>query len=104
MEKLKYYWQRFCGFLAEKRPAERVFTILNSADEARWSWQAALREFNFAEKDFIDYSSYKIIASQKRYIYLLKQAQESGVTSWPANELKPLAPSLSNDCPTINDN
>jgi len=100
MEKLKYYWQRFCRFLAEKRPTERMFTILDSVDEARRSWQAALREFNFAEKDFVDYSSYKIIASQKRYIYLLKQAQDSGTTSWPAIELKPLAASLF----AINDN
>ncbi|HAU31651.1 MAG: hypothetical protein XD78_0354 [Desulfotomaculum sp. 46_296] len=100
MEILKYYWQRFCRLFVEKRPAERLFTILDSVDESRRSWQAALKEFNLAEKDFIDYSSYKIIASQKRYIYLLRQAQNLGATSWPANELKPLASSL----PVTNDN
>jgi len=100
MEKLKYYWQRFCGLLAEKRPAEQLFAILDSVDESRRSWQAALKEFDLAEKGVIDYSSYKIIASQKRYIYLLRQAQSLGATSWPVNELKPLASNL----PVINDN
>ncbi len=94
MEKLKLYWQRFYRLFAEKRPAEKLFSILDSVDEARMYWQAALKEFTLAEKDFIDYSSYKIIASQKKYIYLLQQAQSLGTTSWPADELKPLASNL----------
>lgn len=100
MEILRFYWQRFCRLLAEKRPSEQLFNILESVDESLRSWQAALKEFDLAEKEIIDYSSYKIIASQKRYIYLLQQAQNLGVTSWPANELKPLASNLT----VINDN
>ncbi|HAP94029.1 MAG TPA: hypothetical protein DCM26_05335 [Desulfotomaculum sp.] len=61
-------------------------TLLKTIDESRQSWRYALQEFNLvAEQNLVDYITYKIIAAQKRYIFLLEQARNEGLTAWPVD-------------------
>ncbi len=79
-----------------ERFADRLGNIFNNTYEESMSQEdrelvgyvrQAMEEWNQAEEffesvsepDLIDYAIYRIEASKKRYMYLLKQAKEKGV-------------------------
>lgn len=66
--------------LCNKKPG-----LVETVDEARKTWKLALEEFNFISgNDLIDFAIHNIKAAERRYMALLKQARQQGVTAWPA--------------------
>lgn len=52
-------------------------------DKSRRAWQEALQEFDIIDSEMTDYVIYKIIAAERHYMALLKQAKRDGVKAWP---------------------
>lgn len=56
--------------------------LLELIRQAHREWQIALNNFNYChENDMIDYSIYNIEAAEKKYICLLKRAQQENLSS-----------------------
>lgn len=54
--------------------------LIGYVKDAMEEWNRAEKYFeSVSEPDLIDYAIYRIEASKKRYMYLLKQAKEKGV-------------------------
>ncbi|MGI6702551.1 MAG: YaaL family protein [Clostridia bacterium] len=54
--------------------------LINCVKHAMEEWNQAEKFFeSVSEPDLIDYAIYRIEASKKRYMYLLKKAKEKGV-------------------------
>lgn len=53
-------------------------------EQARQEWLAAQSYYNtVTDKDLVDHAVYLMQAAEKKYMYLLKQARQSGVTYSP---------------------
>ncbi|ACV64652.1 hypothetical protein Dtox_3959 [Desulfofarcimen acetoxidans DSM 771] len=58
--------------------------LLKEAEEARREWQLALQQINQATcHNMLDHIIYKISSAERKFVALLKQAREEGLTSWP---------------------
>ena len=68
--------QRF--FRQTKQP---IPPLMQSIEQARQEWKFAQELFRTVpgDCDLIDYAIYMMKASEKRYIYLLKQARQEGL-------------------------
>lgn len=54
--------------------------LIGYVKDAMKEWNEAEKFFeNVSEPDLIDYAIYRIEASKKRYMYLLKKAKEKGI-------------------------
>jgi len=77
----------------EKRSSPYLFsgikkqqpTLFDYINEARIDWHNALREYDFVDRELIDYLALKIMTAERRYITLLQQARHQGITAWPSN-------------------
>lgn len=61
----------------------QVSPLVSAIEGARRDWQMALREMDQIDLELSEYVIYKINAAERRYIALLKQAREEGITAWP---------------------
>lgn len=54
---------------------------VKEVEKAHAEWVAAQNYFeNVVEPDLVDYAIYKVEASRRKYMYMLKQAKASGIT------------------------
>ena len=65
--------------LAEKTEEEKDRELLLSIIKTKKKLEQAHRNFEFAEKDLIDYYSYNIKANQAKLDYLIKLAKTKGL-------------------------
>ncbi len=56
--------------------------LLQTIEQCRRNWHAALANFNQCEPNMIDYMIFQVNAAERQYISLLKQAQQMGLTAW----------------------
>lgn len=73
-----------CKFLRSCWPAERtdvkIPALLEGVEQARQDWIFAQRYFNeVTDEDLIEYAAYLIKTTEKKYLYLLKQARKQGI-------------------------
>lgn len=62
----------------ENRP---TYDLLTSLEQARREWIHAKNYFNcVSDNDLIDHAIFYMGATEKKYIYLLKQARENGIS------------------------
>lgn len=55
-------------------------TMPEVIEQARLEWQDAQDYYNtVTEEDLIDHAAYRIRAAEKRYMYLMKKAQQEGI-------------------------
>lgn len=55
--------------------------LVKQIDKAKKEWNVARCQLDqMSEPDLIDYAVYRLQAAEKRYMYLLKTAEEKGVT------------------------
>lgn len=53
-------------------------------EQARQEWLGAQHYYNsVSDKDLVDHAVYMMQAAEKKYVYLLKQARQQGVTYSP---------------------
>ncbi len=58
--------------------------LLESLEDARREWRYARMYFNsVSDPDLIDHAVFYLGATEKKYIYLLKQAKENGLNVEP---------------------
>ena len=58
----------------EKKPE-----VIQAVDDARLDWERARAYFdNVTDPDLIDHATYEIKAAERKYVYLLRRAQELG--------------------------
>lgn len=61
----------------EEREEELVIQI----DKARKEWNVAQSQLDqMSDPELIDYAVYRLKAAEKRYMYLLKKAEQKGVS------------------------
>lgn len=60
---------------------QSVPSLLQIIEQAKQDWLSAHEQFRTApvDHDLVDYSIYMIQATEKRYVYLLRQARLAGV-------------------------
>lgn len=55
--------------------------MINAVDKAKQEWKDAYNYFNeVTDPDLIEYATYLIETTRRKYIYLVKKAKEMGVT------------------------
>ncbi|MFZ5632809.1 MAG: DUF2508 family protein [Bacillota bacterium] len=64
--------------------------LVDEVHESLREWQQAKVLFNFAGRDFIDYTVYRLNAAERRYAALLALARSEGVKAWPDNLVEPV--------------
>jgi len=74
-------------FSGTKRQQPTLFDYIN---EARLDWHNALCEYDFVERELIDYLALKILTAERRYMTLLQQARHQGITAWSSNLTEPI--------------
>lgn len=67
----------------EQKSVELVVSILKTKKDL----DMANHNFEFAEKELIDYYSYQIKANKSKLDYLMKQAKEQGIALDMTNEI-----------------
>ncbi|GAB6274579.1 MAG: hypothetical protein STSR0004_14420 [Peptococcaceae bacterium] len=65
-------------------------TLFDYTDKARLDWHNALREYDFIDRELIDYLALKILTAERRYITMLQQARHQGITAWSLNLTEPI--------------
>jgi len=88
------FWNRFTAYLIddfllrgaalglqdEGNSAGREFNLVQLVEKARQEWEQAKTLFNeAADPELIDHAIYAVDAAERKYIYLLKQAQKDKV-------------------------
>ncbi|WP_164779716.1 DUF2508 family protein [Paenibacillus kobensis] len=64
---------------------DEVMQLKKDIDEARRGWQAACRFFEYVvEPDEVDYAVYHLMATEQRYIMLIRKAKAMTSVQWPA--------------------
>lgn len=59
-------------------------SLVEMVEQAKREWIFAQEYFNYVEdQDLVDYAVYLIITTEKKYMYLLKQARNEGITYSP---------------------
>ncbi|MEN6414894.1 MAG: YaaL family protein [Veillonellales bacterium] len=65
----------------EVRPMPPLTDVV---EQARQEWLSAQSYYNtVSDQDLVDYAVFRMQAAEKKYIYLLKQARQAGVTYSP---------------------
>ena len=60
-----------------ERSAGNEIELYRELEKARGDWQLALQQFEYAvESAAIDAAAYKILAAERKYMYLLKKVGE----------------------------
>lgn len=66
------------------RPAQKGPPILQVVESARRDWEAAQAYFNnVTDPDLIDHAIYQVQAAERKYVYLLRRAEEFGYQEIP---------------------
>ncbi len=83
-------WHKWISALKEivendhQESADRVPPLSEIIEQARLEWLDAQRYYNtVSDEDLVDHAVYMMQAAEKKYIYLLKQAREKGITNGP---------------------
>lgn len=63
--------------------------MVEAVQESLRDWQLAKTQFNFVERDLIDYMVYRLNAAERRYMALLSMAKTQGLKAWPDNLAEP---------------
>ena len=74
--------------ISEATEEEKKNAIINSIKEAKKNLDIAHRNFEFADKDLIDYYSYQIKASKAKLDYLIRRVKEKGIALDMVNNLE----------------
>ncbi|WPD19129.1 YaaL family protein [Thermaerobacter composti] len=65
-------------------PADGDFDWVAAIDQARRDWEQARRYFEcVTDRDLVDQAIHLVLAAEKRYAYLLKQARLRGIRGLP---------------------
>lgn len=57
-----------------EQSAQNQMELYRELEAARKDWQMALQQFEYAvEREAIDAATYKLLATERRYMYLLKK-------------------------------
>lgn len=83
MNKLVSLWRTLVNCLLTRVKSRPRPGLAGMVDEARLAWREALNEYNFADREMVDYLVFKINAAERRFIVLMHQARRQGVTAWP---------------------
>lgn len=68
----------------EKNEETKLPELADVVEKARQEWVAAQHYYNsVADNDLIDHAVYMLQASEKKYMYLMKQARQAGITHSP---------------------
>lgn len=73
-------------FGGQREPAT---SLLQDVDQTREAWRLALHNFNFVAPDYIDFAVFAINAARCRYMALLREAKNKGLTAWKDEVLVP---------------
>lgn len=65
--------------IKELTAEEKDNEVINNILKARVELECAINNFEYAEKDLVDYYSYQIKANQAKLDYLLKKAKKRGI-------------------------
>ena len=79
-------WQKFVeGLLESEAPLTKAWPDLTvEVERARQEWLKAQNYYNnVCDQDLVDHAVFSMQAAEKKYIYLLKQARQNGVTYSP---------------------
>ena len=80
--------------IAPPTEGEKNRELVEQIDKARKEWDLAQSQLDqMSEPDLIDYAVYRLQAAEKRYMYLLKKADEKGIRrsiSHSLSETRPL--------------
>lgn len=82
-ESVTAVWRSIIDRVLENKPLEPqpLPDLPDVVEQARQEWLAAQSYYNsVTDSDLIDHAVYLMQATEKKYIYLLKQARRSGVT------------------------
>ena len=78
-------WNRLLGGLMP--PGETAApppSLAEAVESARQEWLSAQRYYNsVSDEDLVDHAVYLMQASEKKYMYLLKQARRQGIRHCP---------------------
>jgi len=81
---MKLFWEKF---VCQKQ--QKTEPLLEEAESARREWHVALQQINqITCTDMLDHIIYKINSAERKFVALLKQAREEGITSWPGELYK----------------
>ena len=81
---MKLFWEKF---ICPKQ--QKIDSLLEEAEAARQEWHVALQQINqITCTDMLDHIIYKISSTERRFVAILKQAREEGLTSWPGDLYK----------------
>lgn len=73
------YIKKIAGWLFENRTATPIPSLSEMIDQARKDWLYAQQFYNdVTDNDLIEYAVYLIKTTERKYIYLLKQAGRTG--------------------------
>lgn len=71
----------FFGLFQLGESSESLPDLVEELEQAWWDWKRARLYFdNVTDPDLIDFAIFNMGASEKKYIYLLKQARETGLS------------------------
>lgn len=57
--------------------------LLIAIEEALSTWREAWNQFNYADREMIDYIIFKLNAAEKHYAALVRCARRLNLTAWP---------------------
>ena len=81
---MKLFWEKF---ICPKQ--QKTDSLLEEAEAARQEWHVALQQINHITcPTMLEHIIYKINSTERRYVAILRQAREEGVTSWPGELYK----------------
>lgn len=76
-------WRNIIDRILENKPLEpqTLPELPDIVEQARQEWLAAQSYYNsVTDSDLVDHAVYLMQATEKKYMYLLKQARRTGVT------------------------
>lgn len=74
--------------IIDKSEKEKEIELLRSIIRTKEDLNSANKNFEFADKDLVDYYTYQIKANQSKLDYLIKTAKSKGIVLDMVNELK----------------
>ncbi|SEP47058.1 DUF2508 family protein [Propionispora vibrioides] len=79
-------WQKLVKNLLtpEECQPKSLPDLKEMVEQARQEWLSAQYYYNtVTDKDLVDHAVYMMQAAEKKYVYLLKQARQAGITHYP---------------------
>lgn len=67
--------------LSPKRQTETIPPLMQSISRAynEWKWAREMFKTMPADHELVDYSAHMILATERRYMYLLRKARQEGL-------------------------